>query len=44
MGLQTSDRNVTAVKGADAVLLAVKPQVLEDVRANVAFDRVFCPC
>lgn len=31
MGVQTSDRNVRAVEGADAVLLAVKPQVLEDV-------------
>jgi pyrroline-5-carboxylate reductase len=44
MGLQTSDRNVTAVKGADAVLLAVKPQVLDDVRADAAFDRIYCLC
>ncbi|TYZ60196.1 hypothetical protein PybrP1_003518 [[Pythium] brassicae (nom. inval.)] len=29
--VQTSDRNVTAVKGADVIIMAVKPQVLHDV-------------
>lgn len=45
MGVQTSDRNVAAVKGADAVLLAVKPQVLKDVRADAFQDDLssYCP-
>lgn len=33
--IATSDRNVTAVSDADVIIMAVKPQVLNDVRALV---------
>lgn len=35
-GLGTSDRNSKAVKNADVVLLAIKPQVLEDVLESIS--------
>lgn len=35
-GLGTSDRNSKAVKDADVVLLAIKPQVLEDVLESIS--------
>lgn len=30
-GITTSDRNITAVKDADVIIMAVKPQVLNGV-------------
>jgi len=37
-GIQTSRNNTVAIAGADAIILAVKPQIMQPVLTNIAAD------